>query len=114
MVKGPALLGLAKKGPEHFFGRQGRGQRQVAACQSLGQAKKIRDNSFLRASKQTAGPAHADGHLIGDEQDVMFARHLADVAQVAVRRNDHAGRPLHERFDHYRGQDVVMLAHEPG
>ena len=44
----------------------------------------------------------------------MFARHLADVAQVAVRRNDHAGRPLHERFDHYRGQDVVMLAHEPG
>ena len=78
MIKRPAFLRPAQESAKDFFGGQRGGKRQVTAGQALGQAKKIRNDILPCAGEQGSRAAEADRHLIGDEQNIMRARHLAN------------------------------------
>ena len=51
--------------------------------------------SHISEANQCAEPAEAGDHLVGDEEDVVRAAQLAQRAQVAGRRHDHAAGALH-------------------
>src|SRR5207244_6597380 len=65
--------------------RDGRGERQVSAGESLGEAEDVRDDLLLLGGEQAPGAAEPRGHLVADEQDAVVAAGLGDAAQVPGR-----------------------------
>ena len=68
-----------------------------------------------------AGPAEAGHHLVGDVDDAVAVADLADAGQVAVRRDQDAGRPgdrlEHQRRDRARTlerDDLLQVLQRPG
>ena len=105
----PAGVRRAEEGIEYFICCQCGRQRQIAAGQPFGHTEKIRRHIFLRTGEHRPRSTESDRHLVGDEEHIMPPRDLAHRSQIAFRRDDHAGRPLHERLDHDGGQFVRML-----
>jgi len=64
---------------------------------------------LLLAGEHRAGAAEAGRDLVADEKDVVPIAEAAHLAQVSARRKPYAGRTLHERLDHDRGDLVVSL-----
>ena len=104
-----ALGVFSQKRLPYLVGRQRGGHRQIAAGHALGDAKQVGRNAFVFAGEHPAGAPEADGHLVGDQQDVVLPRQLAHAAQIALRVHDHARRRLNQRFDHHGGDLLVMF-----
>ena len=113
--EGPAVAG---PGAEELIvdplGGQGRGERRVAAGQSLGQAQEIGRDVLLGAGEQRTGAAEAGRHLVGDEQDVVLAAEGRGPGQVARRVDEHAGGALDQRLQDEGGDLVAVLVQQLG
>jgi hypothetical protein len=62
---------LAEERVEDLLRGQRRRQRQVAAADAFGDAHQVGRDGLVVAREHFAGPAEADGHFVGDEEDVV-------------------------------------------
>ena len=100
------LLIFAEEGRVDLLGRQGRGERQIAAGDALGEAQEIGRDRLLLAREHRPGAAEAGRDLVADEEHVVLGAELARGAQEAGRLQQHAGGALHQRLDDERGELV--------
>src|SRR5947209_7054732 len=71
-----------------------RRHRVVPAGQRLTEDQYVRRDALVHIGKQLAGAAEPGLNLIEDEQDVVFAADLRDVAEIACWRHDDASFAL--------------------
>ena len=90
--EGALLLGRAEEALVDPLGRQGRGQRHVAAGQPLGEAEEVRRDPLLLAGEHRPGAAEAGRHLVADQQHAEGGRRAR-----APRAGSRAGGPACRR-----------------
>ena len=72
--------------------------RHDAAAERLAEHVEVRHDALVVAREGAAGAAEAGLDLVGGEEDVLAGADLADAAQVALGRDDHAALAL-DRLD---------------
>ena len=111
--EGAVLLGRAEEALVDPLRRQGRGQRQVAAGQSLREAEQVRRDALLLAGEHRPGAAEAGRHLVADQQHAEAVAQLARSAQVARGVDQHPGCALDQRLDDHRGDLLLVGGEDP-
>ncbi len=111
MIKGFSFVGCATEAFVKRIGGEGDGQGQIAGGDAFGQAKNVGDDLIVLAGKECAGAAKAHGHLVGDEQHVVFLGKLCNAAHKAGGLANHACGALHDGFDD-DGSGLMGLAFE--
>ena len=99
---------LAEEALVDLLGRERGRERQVAACEPLGEAEQVGRDALVLAREHPARAAEAGGHLVEDQEHAVAVAELADRAQVARRVNEHPGRALDERL-HDHGRDLAAV-----
>src|SRR5262249_25604877 len=79
------LVLLAEKGRVDLLGREGGGEREVAARDPLGEAEEVGGDGFLLAGEQGAGAAEASGDLIHDDVHAVASAELGRLREEAAR-----------------------------
>ena len=96
------------------LGREGRGERHVAAREPLCEAEQVRRDPLLLTGEHRPRPPEAGGDLVADQQRAMAVAEPADRAQIAGRMGQHPGRALHERLEHDRGHLLLAQGEQAG
>ena len=99
-AEGAAVLAGAEHAEDVLVGDD-RGDRDDAAAERLAEDVDVGDDALVVAGEGLAGAAEAGLDLVGGEQHVVLGAEVADAAQVAVRRDDHAALAL-DRLDQDR------------
>ena len=81
---------------------QHRAHRHRAVGEPLGARDDVRRHAEFLRGERRAGAAEAGDHLVEDQQDAVLVADLAQALEIALRRNQHAGR-TRDRLDDHRG-----------
>ena len=107
------MLGAVHEGVMDLLGGQHRPHRDHAIGQPLGAGDHVGHDVEIIGGKRRAQTAKASDDLIENQQDAMLARQFAQALQIALWRDQHAGRPRHGFDDHGGDRFGAMQRHDP-
>ena len=92
----------------HPRARGHRAERRGRVVGALGHGQQVGRHAEVLRGERRAEPPQARDHLVEDEQDAVAVADLAQSLQIALRRDQHAGRARH-RLDDHRGNGRCVM-----